>query len=257
MSEQLRILIVDDEPLARERVRRLLQAEPDVAIVGECADGVEAIAATRSKHPDLIVLDVQMPEVNGFDVLSALAPEEVPLVIFATAYDEHAVRAFEVHALDYVLKPFDDERFLEALQRARERRGLERRSQDVAKILAALEEIRGGKETLRRIAVRSTGHIAFVRTADIDWVEAQGDYVSLHSQGKRHLVRENIGVLEERLRGGGFVRIHRSTIVNISRIRELQPLFHGDYSVVLHDGTRLTMSRSYRERFFEQIAAAG
>ena len=253
--DRIRTMIIDDEPLARQRIRRLLERDETVEILDDCADGVEAIEAIRSRRPELLFLDVQMPEVNGFDVLEAIAPEEVPLVVFVTAFDEYAVRAFEVHALDYLLKPFEDERFREALDRAKVHRGEEKRREEVARILTMLGEKRVPGGGIRRIMVRSGGRIAFLRTADIDWIEAQGDYVSLHCQGRKHLIRENIGTLGEQLGADAFARIHRSTIVNIGRIKELQPLFHGDYTVVLHDGTRLTMSRSFREKFFEQIAA--
>ena len=252
--ERIRTLIIDDEPLARQRVQRLLQQDPDVEILAECTDGVEAIETIRSKRPELVFLDVQMPEVNGFDVLEAIPEDQVPLVVFVTAYDEHAVRAFEVHALDYLLKPFEDDRFQESLRRVKEHRAEESRREEVVKVLAMLKESRDSRSGLRRVMVRSGGHIAFLRTADIDWIEAQGDYVSLHCQGKKHLIRENIGALGDRLGAETFARIHRSTIVNIGRIKELQPLFHGDYTVVLQDGTRLTMSRSFREKFFEQVA---
>jgi two-component system LytT family response regulator len=254
--ERMRTLIVDDEPLARQRVRRLLEQDSEIEILDDCADGVEAIEAIRTRKPELVFLDVQMPEVNGFEVLEAIAPEEVPQVIFVTAFDEHAVRAFEVHALDYLLKPFEDERFRDALGRAKEQRVDERKREEVVRILTMLGETRGARGGMRRIMVRSGGHIAFLRTSDIDWIEAQGDYVSLHCQGKKHLVRDNIGTLGDRLGADSFARIHRSTIVNIGRIKELQPLFHGDYTVVLVDGTRLTMSRSFREKFFEQVSIA-
>jgi two-component system LytT family response regulator len=251
--ERIRTLIIDDEPLARQRVRGLLEADPGVELAGECADGVEAIEVIKSLRPDLVFLDVQMPEVDGFAVLEALEPDEVPLVVFVTAFDEHAVRAFEVHALDYLLKPFEDERFRDALGRARSRQGRTHRDEAVHRVLRMLHEANGAGDGIRRIMIKSGGHITFLRTAEVEWVEAQGDYVSLHSQGKRHLIRENIGDMERQLSPNAFVRIHRSTIVNVSRIKELQPLFHGDYAVVLLDGTRLTMSRSFRERFFQRV----
>ena len=252
--ERISALIIDDEPLARQRVRRLLEADPEVDLLGECGDGIEAIETIRTKHPDLIYLDVQMPEVDGFDVLKPFTADEVPLVIFVTAYDEHAVKAFEVHALDYLLKPFEDAKFRSALQRAKDQLHLEQRGESIRRVLDLIGERRGTPGGIKRIMIRSGGHISFLRTADVDWIEAQGDYVSLHSQGKRHLVRENIGALEEQLKPESFVRIHRSTIVQINRIKELQPLFHGDYTIVLIDGTRLTMSRSFREKFFQRVS---
>jgi len=250
-------LIVDDEPLARQRVHRLLEGENDITILGECSDGVEAISQIRSRKPDIVFLDVQMPEVDGFDVLGALSQEDMPLVIFVTAYDQHAVRAFEVHAIDYLLKPFEDDRFLQSLQRAREAVQQGTIAASTQRLVELLNETRAERGGTKRIMVRTGGHISFLRTADIDWIEAQGDYVSLHCQGKRHLIRENIGDLEQRVQPEGFIRIHRSTIINITRIKELQPLFHGDYTVVLVDGSRLTMSRSFRERFFERVGEVG
>jgi two-component system, LytTR family, response regulator len=250
-------MIVDDEPLARQRLTRLINAVPDVRLAGECNDGVEAIERIRALKPDIVFLDVQMPEVDGFGVVEALAEEEMPLVIFVTAYDQHAVRAFEIHAVDYLLKPFDDERFTKALLRARAILEQGGRPGEAGRLMRMLKEIGSGAGGMKRIIVRSSGHVTFIRTSDVDWIEAQGDYVSLHYQGKRHLVRENIGVLEDQVRPQGFARIHRSTIVNIGRVKELQPLFHGDYTVVMTDGTRLTMSRSYREKFFQYVASAG
>jgi two-component system LytT family response regulator len=251
--DRIRALIIDDEPLARQRVRGLLEKEPDVEIAGECIDGVDAVEAIRSLHPDLIFLDVQMPEVDGFAVLDRLTPDEMPLVIFVTAFDEHAVRAFEVHALDYLLKPFEDDRFREALRRAQSRP--EKKEDAVRRVMEMLEDVGGVRDGVKRIMIKTGGHITFLRSAEVEWVEAQGDYVSLHSQGKKHLIRENIGDMERQLSPASFVRIHRSTIVNVARIKELQPLFHGDYQVILQDGTRLTMSRSFRERFFQRVPA--
>jgi two-component system, LytTR family, response regulator len=251
--DRIRALIIDDEPLARQRVRGLLEREPDVEIAGECIDGVDAVEAIRSLHPDLIFLDVQMPEVDGFAVLERLTPDEMPLVIFVTAFDEHAVRAFEAHALDYLLKPFEDDRFREALRRAQSRP--ERKEDAVRRVMEMLEDVGGVRDGVKRIMIKTGGHITFLRSAEVEWVEAQGDYVSLHSQGKKHLIRENIGDMERQLSPASFVRIHRSTIVNVARIKELQPLFHGDYQVILQDGTRLTMSRSFRERFFQRVPA--
>jgi two-component system, LytTR family, response regulator len=251
--DRIRALIIDDEPLARQRVRGLLETEPEVEIAGECTDGVDAVEAIRSLRPDLIFLDVQMPEVDGFAVLERLTPDEMPQVIFVTAFDEHAVRAFEVHALDYLLKPFEDDRFREALRRAQLRP--EKREEAVRRVMEMLEDVGGVRDGVKRIMIKTGGHITFLRSAEVEWVEAQGDYVSLHSQGKKHLIRENIGDMERQLSPASFVRIHRSTIVNVARIKELQPLFHGDYQVILQDGTRLTLSRSFRERFFQRVPA--
>jgi len=251
--DKIRTLIVDDEPLARQGVRRLLEADPEVEIVGECGDGLEAVESIQALHPGLVFLDIQMPEMNGFEVLDALDTESMPLVVFVTAYDQHAVKAFEVHALDYLLKPFDRERFEEALGRAKA--SLRDNQQGaiaskIADMLVRSERVRG-----ERFMIKSGGHITFLRTEEVDWVEAQGDYVCLHCQGKKHLMRDKIGHMENQFNGGTFVRIHRSTIVNVGRIKEMQPLFHGDYAVVLNDGTRLTMSRSFREKVFQRLSA--
>jgi two-component system LytT family response regulator len=231
----------------------MLEEDPGVAIVGECADGMEAVEAITELHPDLIFLDVQMPEMDGFEVLEHLEPEEMPLVVFVTAYDQHALRAFQVHALDYLLKPVENDRFVEALERAK-LQARERRSGDLThRILSMLDQKRADRGHLERIMIKSGGRISFLRTEEIDWLEAQGDYVCLHCQGKKHLLRQRISDLEAQLSPDAFLRIHRSTIVNIARIKEMQPLFHGEYAVLLNDGTRLTMSRSFRDRVFHTL----
>jgi len=254
--EHIRTLIVDDEPLARTGIRSLLKDDSEIEIVGECSDGQEAVEAITALHPDLMFLDIQMPELDGFEVLEALDPESIPLVVFVTAYDQYALRAFQVHALDYLLKPFDRERFLEALVRVKglfhEKNGM----QVTRRIVEMLDSGKAERGHVGRIMIRAGGRITFVRVEEVDWIEAQGDYVCLHSAGKKHLVREKISDMEAQLSPERFVRIHRSTIVNISRIKEMQPLFHGEYTVVLHDSTRLTMSRSFRDRVFEQLAGS-
>jgi two-component system, LytTR family, response regulator len=254
MMEQIRALIIDDEPLARKGLRQLLQDDPEVNVLGECGDGLEAVEQIRAQHPDLIFLDIQMPEMDGFAVLESLGPEEIPLVIFVTAYDQHALRAFQVHALDYLLKPFEEERFQEALQRAKAQMRQKSSTQMTQRILEMLDGNREERQAPGRIMVRNAGRITFVRVEEVDWIEAQGDYVCLHCQGKKHLVREKISDMESQLAADRFLRIHRSTIVSIPRIKEMQPLFHGEYAVVLHDGTRLTMSRSFRDRVFERLS---
>ncbi len=249
MSDALRVLIVDDEPLARERLRDLLAREEDVEIVGECADGKAAIETIDAERPDLVFLDVQMPELDGFDVLEAIEPGAMPTVIFVTAYDEYAVRAFEVNALDYVLKPFDKERFKAALDRARQDSGrtavngseLDRRVEKL------LEELEDRRKRLERIVVKSGGRVFFLRTEDVDWIEAAGNYVELHVGSESHLLRETMNKLESRLDPTLFLRIHRRLIVNVERIRQLEGVSHGEYVVVLKDGTRLGSSRGYRE----------
>lgn len=253
----LRTLIVDDEPLARERVRMMLAPHADLSIVGECGDGHQAITAIREHRPDLVFLDVQMPGVDGFGVLRELQGETLPYVVFVTAYDQYALKAFEVHALDYVLKPFNAERFDQALDRARatlQRQDggtLDRdRLRDLVSSLAAEQRER------QRLVVKSSGRVFFVKVDDIDWIEAEGNYVRLHMGAQSHLLRETMKGMEQVLDPSVFFRIHRSTIVNADRIRELQPLFHGEYAVILRDGTRLVASRGPDNRLKRLLADA-
>jgi len=250
----VRTLIVDDEPLARERVRMMLDNHPDMSIVAECGDGRQAVEAIREHRPDLVFLDVQMPGVDGFGVLRALEGEPMPHVVFVTAYDQYALRAFEVHALDYVLKPFDAQRFGQALDRARsameraEAGALSERLRDLVSSMAAEQRER------QRLVVKSSGRVFFVHMSDIDWVEAEGNYVRLHMGTQSHLLRETMKGMERALDPAVFIRIHRSTIVNADRIRELQPLFHGEYAVILRDGTRLVASRGPDNRLKKLLA---
>jgi two-component system, LytTR family, response regulator len=250
---KIRTVIVDDEPLARERIRSLLEHEVDVEIVAECGSGAEAIDALRRLSPDLVFLDVQIPEPDGFGVLEAVGPESAPVVVFVTAYDQYALQAFEVHAVDYLLKPFDEERFQRALARARVALA-GRNGQSVnERLLSLLQDLKTVPGYLERLVVKSAGRLFFLRTAEIDWVESAGNYVCLHTGGETHLLRETMSGLESRLDPARFVRIHRTAIVNIDQVKELQPLFHGEYQVVLRDGTELTLSRSYRDRLQEMI----
>jgi two-component system LytT family response regulator len=246
---KMRTLVVDDEPLARERLRGLLRGEPDVECVGECANGREAVEAIRSQKPDLVFLDVEMPVLDGLGVIEEIGAELMPAVIFVTAYDRYALRAFEIHALDYLLKPFDRERFQEAVRRARER--VQRARGGDGGLAGLLEESRGARKPADRLVIKSGGRVFFVKTEDIDWIEAAGNYARVHVGSEIHLLRETMNALEARLDGDKFLRIHRSTIVNIERIQELQPWFHGDYVVILHDGTQLTLSRGYRQKVQE------
>lgn len=242
----IRAAIVDDEPLARRRIRNLLSEAQDVEIVAECANGKEAIDSLEESPPDLLFLDIQMPEIDGFDVLQAIGAGRVPAVIFVTAYDQFALRAFEANALDYLLKPFDDERFAAALQRARERIRQQQGGDLDRRLQALLENVRGGQGYPRRLVVPSGHRNIFVRTEHIDWIEAERNYVRLHIGGKAHLLRENLTHIASTLDPAMFCRIHRSTIVNIDRIQSVEALFHGEYQVVLQDGTKLTSGRSYR-----------
>jgi two-component system LytT family response regulator len=244
---KIRTVIADDEPLARERLRALLDAEPDIEVARECRDGNEAVAAIRAESPDLVFLDVQMPELDGFGVIETVGVENMPAIVFVTAYDEYALQAFEVNAVDYLLKPFDRERFQKALARARAHVG--RQADDInRRLLALIQGLKVPQGYLERLVIRSSGRIFFLKAEEIDWIEAAGNYVRLHTGKESHLLRETMNSLEQKLDPARFLRIHRSTIVRIDRIAELQPLFHGDYVVVLQGGTRLTLSRGYRER---------
>lgn len=256
----LRALIVDDEPLARRGVRLLLDDEDDIEVVGECAGGREAVGAILSERPDLVFLDVQMPDLNGFEVLEAVgaaAPEALPFVVFVTAYDQYALRAFEVHALDYLLKPYDDERFQAALGRVRQHAQRFRTGDFAQRIRALLQALEGMRTPtadrpaspyLDRLAVKAGGRVQFFKVEEVDWIEAAGDYMCLHIGKKPHYVREKMAALEEKLDPRRFVRIHRSTIVNLDRVRELRGHDSGGYVVVLHDGTELKLSRSYQSQ---------
>ena len=252
---KIRTLVVDDEPLARERVLSLLQHEADVEVVGECSDGGQAVSAIQQHAPDLVFLDVQMPGCDGFEVIRSVGADRMPTVVFVTAYDEYALQAFEVHALDYLLKPFGKDRFQQTLRHAREE--LERRrAGDLGRRLLAL--VHGAKPAeppqVERLVVKSGGRVFFLRTDEIDWIEAAGNYVRLHLGAESHLFRETMNRMESRLDSRRFARIHRSRIVNTERIKEMQPWFNGDYIVVLRDGTRLTLSRGYRDRVQRKLA---
>jgi two-component system, LytTR family, response regulator len=242
----IRAVIVDDEPLARRRIRNLLAEAEDVDVLTECANGREAIQAIEESPPDLLFLDIQMPELDGFDVLQAIGVGHVPVVIFVTAYDQFALRAFEAHALDYLLKPFDDERFETALQRARERIRQQTGGDLDHRLRALLKEVRGEPGYLQRMVVPSGHRSVFIRTEEIDWIEAERNYIRLHVAGRAYLLRENLSRIESTLDPAKFCRIHRSTIVNIDRIQAVESLFRGEYLVVLHDGTKLTSGRTYR-----------
>ncbi len=253
----VRTLIVDDEPLARERVRMMLAPHADMTIVGECGDGQQAIAAIREHRPDLVFLDVQMPGLDGFGVLRVLQGETLPHVIFVTAYDQYALKAFEVHALDYVLKPFNAERFGQALDRARDTLArAESGTVDRERLRELVSSLAAEQREKQRLVVKSSGRVFFVKVDDIDWVEAEGNYVRLHIGSQSHLLRETMKGMESVLDPSVFFRIHRSTIVNADRIRELQPLFHGEYAVILRDGTRLVASRGPDNRLKRLLADA-
>ncbi len=310
----MRVLIVDDEALARQRVRRLLQNEADVEIIGEAGTGRDAVRMIEEMRPDLVCLDVQMPELDGFGVLRELDGDTVPMVLFVTAYDEHAQRAFDVHAVDYVLKPVDADRFSAAFDRARTQRAHAVAAERLGELLATVRRLADGSSSeargdvaaangsghgsahgpgngsangggngagqstgsaapgaatgaataghaanaryASRILVKHDGRMFFVKTTDIDWIEADRNYVRLHVGKESHTIRERISHLEETLDPRVFARIHRSTIVNLNRVREMQQWFSGDYVVILEDGTRLRLSRHYRDRVEQQVGAA-
>jgi two-component system, LytTR family, response regulator len=254
----IRALIVDDEPPARRRIRTLLQAESDIAAVEECRDGREAIRAIEETAPDLVFLDVQMPEANGFDVVAAVGPDRMPPVIFVTAYDEFALRAFEVHALDYLLKPFDRERFRAALDRARRRIHQPAGAAADPRVLALLTDLAApGSRFLQRLPVKTANRIRFVSAAEMDYLVAEGNYVRIFAGGRSHLVREPLGNLEARLDPAHFARIHRSTIVRLDRVEELEPLFQGEYVLTLRGGAKVRSSRRYRAKLDGILGLAG
>lgn len=243
---KIRTAVVDDEPLARERLLKLLRADDSIEVIGEAGSGRAAVELIRNEKPDLVFLDVQMPELDGFGVLGELSEAERPAVVFVTAFDKFALKAFDVHAVDYLLKPFDKERFQTALGRALEHLSKNKPQQIHQQLSALLHELKPAPQP-DRIAIKTDGRVVFVKTGDIDWIEAADNYVSLHVGKDSHLLRETMTSIETRL-PRQFLRISRSTIVNTERIKELQPLFHGEYAVFLRDGTRLTLSRSHRDK---------
>ena len=266
MSDLIRVLVVDDEPLARSGVCALLEQDEELEVIGEAASGREAVAAIRDLSPDLVMLDVQMPGFTGFDVIREIGPENMPPVVFITAYDQFAVRAFEVNAVDYLLKPLDDERFSQTIARAKKvvRQShvgeLSRRLADLldrpagpGRNAAPSREYSGAPpartpDLSDRLVVKSGGRVFFLRLDELDWIEAADYYVKLHVSGKTHLLRETMSALENRLDPRRFFRVHRSAIVNLDRIRELQPYFRGEHVLILQDGTKLKLSRSRREK---------
>ena len=245
----IRVLIVDDEPIARRGIRQQLRGEAGLEVIGECGDGAAAIEAITGLAPDLVFLDIQMPEVGGFDVVEAIGVARMPAVVFVTAYDEHALRAFDVHAVDYVLKPIDRHRFRTAVERAR-RRLAHATGQLDRRLAAALGELgRPAHDYAKRLAIKGDGRVILVDVDEVDRLETAGNYVEVHSGARHHLVRETMASLEARLDPARFVRVSRSSIVNADRVRELQPMFNGDFVVVLRDGTKVAGSRRYRAGF--------
>ncbi len=244
---KIKTIIIDDEPLARKRVAHLLKNEPDIEVTAECGDGLTAISAINQHSPDLIFLDVQMPEVNGFEVLRELDPDSAPFVIFVTAYDQFTIQAFDAHAVDYLLKPFGEERFRQAVNRARQRIRPESLYQPDERLLRLLDHLNLNKGFLERLIVTHRDRLIIVPIDTVDWVETYGNYLKIHSGGKTYLIRETMNKLSARIDPKKFLRIHRSTLVNLDRIKELQPMFGGQYTIVLSDGAELTLSRNYRK----------
>lgn len=250
----IRTIIVDDVDLARERIRILLD-DTEFEIVAECANGREAIKAISSLNPDLVFLDIQMPKIGGFEVVETIGVEEMPAVIFVTAYDEFALRAFEINAVDYLLKPFDEERLKRAVARARREIGRELPAGDMEeKLRRLLKEVRPEQKYLKRLAVRSARHTILVLTEEIDWINSAGHYLELHAGDEKHLIREQLSRLEAKLDPEKFVRIHRSIIVNLDSIKALHPLFNGDHVVVLKNGQKINSSRTYHEKLITLLA---
>ena len=264
-SSPVKVLIVDDEPSAREIIREMLTDEERsgaVTIVGECGTGHAAVDAIREAKPDVAFLDVQMPEMDGLTVLSTLSPEQLPLVIFVTAYDRYAISAFEVQALDYLLKPFDRERFDQAFARAKRALERERTSDLSERIMAFMEDrnapsrVSAPPQYIERLAIKADGRVLFVRAEEVEWIKAEGNYVSLHIGKRAYLFRETISSLEAQLDPHKFRRIHRSTIVNIDCITELQAMFRGEYRVLVRGGAELKLSHNYRDNLRQQLGGA-
>ena len=258
----VRTLIVDDERMARKRLRTLLSSDADVDVVGECSNGRDAVTAIHEHTPDLVFLDVQMPELDGFAVVHAIGVHRMPVTVFVTAFDQYALKAFEAHALDYLTKPFDRERFETSLGRAKHQVRLRERATASAspptrerdddsalsgRLVALLSDLERRQQYAERVMVRSAGRVLFLRVEEIDWIDAAGSYTRLHVGRDAHLLHEGIAALMARLDPGRFARVHRSTIVNLDRVREVQPWFHGDAVAILRDGTRVQVSRTYRD----------
>ena len=258
---KIRALIVDDEPLAREGVAMALAAEPDVEIVGSCEDGPSAVRAIRELEPDLVFLDVRMPGLDGFEVIAEVGTDKMPPVIFLTAYERHALEAFRVNAVDYLLKPIAGEDLRTSVERARRRLSQDAlgawRGELRALIAEVAKERPNAPDTAERILVRTQGRVHVLDPREIDWVEAAGDYVTLHAAGKSHLVRDSLRNLEARLAAHGFCRIHRSILVKLRCIRELVAKDSGDHEVVLHDGTVLRLSRNHKDALYEALSTRG
>jgi two-component system LytT family response regulator len=252
-ESKIKALIVDDEVLARKFIRRLLKDDHEVEIVGECGNGRDAVTTIRKQSPDLVFLDIQMPELDGFSVLEAVGLDQLPEIVFTTAYEHYAIRAFELHALDYLLKPFDQARFRDAIKHAKERIHQRQLEDGRVQIGALLESVKKQPEYLDRLIIKADGRITFLKTREIDWIEADDKYVQLHTGKTARMVRQTLSAMESQLDPKRFLRIHRSAIVNVERVKELQPLFGGEHAVLLEDGMKLTLSRKYKAKLFELL----
>ncbi|MDQ3797859.1 MAG: LytTR family DNA-binding domain-containing protein [Acidobacteriota bacterium] len=264
MNRKIRALIVDDESLAREALRVMLGDDPEMEVIAECRNGKEAVTVIREQFPDIVFLDIQMPETDGFQVVEEVGVERMPVTVFVTAYDKHALRAFEAHALDYLLKPFDHDRFDAALRRAKTFVRQQKLGEASETLLAVLDDLKSRtgespaqrdnikpdtaahREPIERVVVKSAGRIYFLKVEEIDWIEGAGDYLSLHTGSGAHLIRETMSSFHAKLDSRKFLRIHRSTIVNIDRVKDIRPLFKGEYVITLTGGKRLKSSRGYR-----------
>jgi two-component system LytT family response regulator len=250
MTDKIRVLVVDDEPLARSGLSALCERDSDLEVVGECSDGRAAVTAIRRLEPDLLLLDVQMPEMDGFEVLRTVGADRMPQVVFVTAFDEFAVQAFDVHALDYLLKPFDDERFFVAIERAKQALREPTLGQLSRRLIGLLESNseRTAGQYLTRLAVKDVGRVYFIRADEIVWIQAANYYAKLHVGGRVHLLRESMSSLESRLDPAKFIRVSRSAIVNLDRVREVQPFSRGSHIIILDDGARVKLSHSRKEK---------
>jgi two-component system LytT family response regulator len=259
VESRVKTLVVDDEPLARALLVDLLKRDKDIEVIGECGNGTDALKAIRKMNPDIVFLDVQMPEMNGLAVLEKLQDQPIPIIVFVTAYDQYAIRAFDFHAVDYLLKPFSRPRFEKALGRAKEQAYARFPNDDLARqqISSLLDIYKSQSASIKRLFLKEKGRIVLLEPEQIDWVESDDKYVRIHSSNKSYLIRQTLNSLERELDPHLFARIHRSNIVNLTRVKELKPFFNGEYILVLSDGKKLMLSRNYKTRFFEQLGKVG
>lgn len=251
----IRALIVDDEPLARRAIARFLSKDSDVKVIDECGDGESAVETIRRQQPDLVFLDIQMPEMDGFEVLHEVGAERMPVTVFVTAYDQFALRAFDANAVDYLLKPLEKRRFERALARAKSRVTGKHTHDELRRLISSIQRLASARQYVDRLAIPADGRIFFVPAKEIDWIEAEGNYLRIHAGNRKHVLRQTLTELEKCLNPSEFLRIHRSTIVNVRRIKEIQAWFHGYHRVLLEDGTELRMSR-YQQEIAKKLGLA-